>query len=73
VIASIKGKETAKIFAGESSKKLPFDIQEGAREKMLIIATISRIEDLWAIPSLRAEKLSGDRVGQWSVRINKQW
>ena len=73
MIVSIKGKETSKIFAGEVSKKLPPDIQDGAREKMLIIGTMTRIEDLWAIPSLRAEKLSGDRAGQWSVRINKQW
>lgn len=32
-----------------------------------------RIEDLWAFPSLRVEKLSGKRKGQWSVRINKHW
>jgi len=73
VIESIKDKETAKVFAGQPCKRLPPDIQESAREKMLIIGTITRIDDLWAIPSLRAEKLSGDRKGQWSIRINKQW
>lgn len=66
-------REAEKIFRGEVSRKLPRDIQESAREKLVLLDAITRIEDLWAFPSLRAEKLGGDRKGQWSVRINKQW
>jgi proteic killer suppression protein len=32
-----------------------------------------RIEDLHMPPSNRLEALHGDRVGQWSIRINDQW
>ena len=32
-----------------------------------------RIEDMRAPPANRLEKLSGDRAGQWSVRINNQF
>ncbi|WP_456237291.1 type II toxin-antitoxin system RelE/ParE family toxin [Geomonas oryzae] len=32
-----------------------------------------RIDDLRIPPQNRLEKLSGDRDGQWSVRINAQW
>jgi len=32
-----------------------------------------RLDDLRAPPNNRLEKLSGDRKGQWSIRINVQW
>ena len=31
------------------------------------------IEDLRVPPANRLEKLSGDRVGQYSIRVNKQY
>lgn len=31
------------------------------------------IEDLRIPPANRLEKLSGDRSGKWSIRINEQW
>jgi toxin HigB-1 len=31
------------------------------------------ITDLRVPPANRLEKLSGDRTGQWSIRINDQW
>ncbi len=31
------------------------------------------INDLRVPPANRLEKLSGDREGQWSIRINDQW
>jgi len=31
------------------------------------------VEDLRAPPGNRLEQLSGDRKGQYSIRINKQW
>ena len=31
------------------------------------------IEDLRIPPANRLEKLSGDRSGQWSIRINDEW
>ena len=69
MIDSYSDKETAKVAAGEVSKKLPRQIQEGAREKLVLLASIAKIEDLWAFPSLKAK-----RIGKgWSIRINDQW
>ncbi len=31
------------------------------------------LDDLRVPPANRLEKLSGDRKGQWSIRINDQW
>ena len=41
------------------------------RLKQLDAAT--RVEDLRLPPSNRLERLTKDRVGQWSIRINEQW
>jgi len=41
------------------------------RLKQLDAAT--RIEDLRLPPSNRLERLTKDRAGQWSIRINEQW
>jgi len=74
MIKSFADKETAKVAAGEISKKLPRDIQEPARDKLRILDATVKIESLWAMPSLNAEKLRGAGVDNaWSIRINKQW
>ncbi|MDZ4288860.1 MAG: type II toxin-antitoxin system RelE/ParE family toxin [Prosthecobacter sp.] len=73
MIKSFLDKETAKVFRQEFSKKLPHDIQRPALAKLLILNALTNIKDLWTKPGLNAEKLSGKRNGQWSIRINKQW
>lgn len=73
MITGISDKETSKVWQGEVSKKLPRDIQDGARDKMRVLNRITRIGELWAFPSFKAEKLGGSRKGQWSIRINQQW
>jgi toxin HigB-1 len=37
------------------------------------LSAVSRIEDMYILASLNYEKLSGDREGQSSVRINDQF
>lgn len=34
---------------------------------------VREVTDLLVPPSNRLEALSGDRAGQWSIRINDQW
>jgi proteic killer suppression protein len=38
-----------------------------------MINNAMNLNDLRIPPANRLEKLSGDRAGQWSVRINDQW
>jgi toxin HigB-1 len=73
VIESFASKETEKIFRGQVSTKLPRDIQKTARRKLLYLHDAEDIQDLQAPPGNRLEKLSGDRAGQYSIRINDQW
>ena len=73
MIESFASKEAEKIFRGLVSKKLPRDIQRTARRKLLYLHDAEDIKDLRSPPGNRLEKLSGDRAGQYSIRINDQW
>ena len=41
--------------------------------RLEILDATERLEDLRISPSNRLEKLSGDRKGRHSIRINDQW
>ena len=73
MIKSFKDKETEKIYHRERSRKLPNDIQQIALRKLRMINNAKNINDLRVPPANRLEKLSGDRAGQYSIRINDQW
>jgi proteic killer suppression protein len=73
MIKSFANKETEKLFRRRKSRKLPQDIQRVARMKLEIIDAAEAIGDLRTPPGNKLEKLSGDRKGQHSIRINNQW
>jgi proteic killer suppression protein len=73
MIVSFHDSETSKVWEGQFSRKLPHDIQQVARRKLRMLNNAGRVDDLRIPPQNRLEKLSGDREGQWSIRINDQW
>jgi len=73
VIKSFKDAETEKIYHRERSRKLPSDIQQVALRKLRMINNAINLNDLRVPPANRLEKLSGDRAGQHSIRINDRW
>jgi len=73
MITSWADTESEKIWNGKFSKLLSHDIQRTAKRKLVLVHSATVIDDLRAPPGNRLEKLSGDRTGQWSVRINDQW
>jgi proteic killer suppression protein len=73
MIKTFRCKETHKVYERKFSKKLPHDIQRVAYRKLLMIDSAIDIDDLRIPPANRLEKLSGDREGQYSIRINKQF
>ncbi len=52
---------------------MPQDIQQVALRKLRMINNAKGVNDLRIPPANRLEKLSGDREGQHSIRINDQW
>ena len=73
MIKSFKEKETEKIYRKEVSKKIPRGIQQVAIRKLRMINNAKNINDMRIPPANRLEKLSGNRKGQHSIRINDQW
>jgi len=73
MIKSFADKGTAAVFSGQLVRKLPHDIQGIARRKLKLIDAVIRIEELRVPPGNRLELLTGNRAGQWSIRINDQW
>ena len=73
MIVSFGDGETEKIWHGERSRKLPFEIQATAIRKLRLINAARKVDDLRVPPGNRLEKLSGNLAGQWSICINDQW
>ncbi len=73
MIKSFGDKRTAAIFAGYAVRNLPPQIQERAREKLLMLDAAKELDDLRVPPGNRMEALRGKRKGQNSIRINNQW
>ncbi len=73
MIKSFKDKDTQKIYNQEFSKTLPNQIQKIALRKLLMIDNAETLDDLRIPPANKLEALKGDRVGQYSIRINNQY
>lgn len=73
MIGTFKDKNTEKIWNQIYSKQLPNYIQRIGYRKLIILHRSKDINDLRIPPGNRLEQLSGDRKGQYSIRINDQW
>ncbi len=73
MIVSFRGKITKEIWNGDFPKGFPKILVEAAESKLALIDAATSINDLRVPPGNRLEKLRGDRDGQWSIRINRQW
>ena len=73
MIKSFRSKETARIFERLRSSRLPQDIQQVSYRKLRMLSNAVTLDDLRVPLANRLEKLSGERVGQYSIRINDQW
>ncbi len=73
MIKSFADTETEKLWRRERSKRIPHDIHRRALRKLTYLHSASTLDDLRRPPGNRLEKLRGDRKGQHSIRINRQW
>lgn len=73
MIVSFRDQETAALYRGEKSRRFSDDVAKRAVRKLMMLDTVTRLEDLRVPPGNRLEKLSGDRAGQYSIRVNDQW
>jgi toxin HigB-1 len=73
VIQSFGDADTQRVWRRERVRRFGSDLQRMANRKLLIIDAAETLNDLRVPPGNRLERLRGERVGQYSIRINDQW
>ena len=73
MVKSFRDAETEKSFHRQVSHRLPNNIQQVALRKLRMLNNAQTLQDLRVPPANRLERLIGDRVGQYSIRVNDQW
>ena len=73
MIVSFRDRETERIWSGERSRRLPPWIQATALRKLRQLDEVASLAELRVFRGNRLEPLSGNRLGQFSIRINDQW
>lgn len=73
MIRNFRDREAEKIFKRQRSRRLPPNIQQVALRKLRMLNRAQDLQDLRMPPANRLERLSGNRAGQYSIRINDQW
>lgn len=72
MIKSYRNKRMAAFAAGEAVREFR-DFATQAYKRLEILEAATSLDDLRGLPSNRLEALKGDRAGQHSIRINRQW
>ena len=77
VIRSFADQGTEDVFDGVNSRAAravcPVDLWAVARRKLTQINRVRELAELTVPPGNRLERLTGDRSGQHSIRINDQY
>ena len=73
MIRSFADKHTEALFQERRTRKFPADILSLGLEKLRLIDAAVLLEDLRVPPGNRLEALKGNRLGQYSIRINRSW
>ena len=73
MIVSFRDRETERIWTGDSSRRLPPWIHSTAMRKLRFLNLAASLAELGVSRGNRLEALAGDRLGQFSIRINDQW
>lgn len=73
MIRGFRDRDTERLFNRQPVRKVGSDLQRVALRKLRQLDAATVLEDLSIPHGNRLEKLSGDRTGQYSIRLNDQW
>ena len=71
-IQSFSCRETEALFNGKRILRF-VSMETVAMRKLAMLQRAAGLQDLLVPPGNRLEALKGDRLGQYSIRINDQW
>ena len=72
MIKSWGSADTERLFRRERVKRFEA-VERPAQRKLAMVDAARELRDLSITPGNRLEKLSGDRKGQYSLRITDRW
>ena len=72
MIVSFADKATEAIANGERVIRFAF-IEHSIRRKLLMLEIAANLNDLRVPPGNHLEKLQGNWIGFYSIRVNEQW
>jgi toxin HigB-1 len=73
MIRSFRDEDSQSLFMRESTRRWSLPVQRAGLRKLLILDAATSLNDLRLPPGNRLEKLSGERSGQYSIRVNDRW
>ncbi len=73
MIQGFRDRDTQDVFERRPVRRWPGPLQRIALRKLLILDAAENLGDLRVPPGNRLEKLTGNRAGQYSIRVNDQW
>lgn len=73
MIRSFGSKDTERIWHEQYVRRVDRTVQRATLRKLELIHAARDVGDLRIPPGNRLERLSGDRRGQHSIRVNAQW
>jgi len=72
MIKSFRCQDTEALYQGKHVRKFESCAAQVER-RLEILDNAKTIHDLMGLPGNRCEALSGDRSGQFRIRVNQQW
>ena len=72
MIKSFKGRKTQEIHKGRRVREFQAFARQ-AEKRLRLLDAADTLQSLMHLPSNHFKALSGDREGQYSIRINNQW
>lgn len=72
MIQGFKDRKTRRFFAGRRVREFQGFADQAVR-RLTVLDNAQSLQDLAQLPSNRLESLSGNRSGEFSIRINRQW
>lgn len=73
MITSFRCRDTERLYRRRESVRRFRAFERSARETLRMLDVADSLRVLAAVPGNRLERLKGDRKGQYSIRINRQW
>ena len=72
MIIDYRGKKTEAFAAGELVRAFQ-GFEKQAEKRLAVLDAATSLNDLRGLRSNRLEAVGGDRQGQFSIRVNRQW